>query len=152
MARIQRTSGNIFESPAEALVNPVNCVGVMGKGLALAFKRAFPAMFESYREACKAGELEPGRVHVWQAPDGASPRAVINFPTKRHFRSKSRLEDIEVTLPALTDAVSRLGIASIAIPGLGAGLGGLSWSDVEPPIVAAFETLPDVAVYLYVPR
>lgn len=149
---IHRNSGDIFDCPAEALVNPVNCVGVMGKGLALAFKRAFPPMFEAYREACKAGDLEPGRVHVWDNPDAGSPRVVINFPTKRHFRAKSRLEDIEVTLPALVDVVARLGLASIAIPALGAGLGGLAWSDVEPRVVSAFAALPEVDTYLYVPR
>lgn len=151
MAAIESTSGNIFDAKVDALVNPVNCVGVMGKGLALAFKKAFPAMFESYRTACKTGQLEPGRVHVWENPSPSPTRVVINFPTKRHFRSKSRLEDIEATLPALVDAVRTQAIGSVAIPALGAGLGGLAWSDVRPLVVAAFEST-DVSVLLYEPR
>ena len=152
MAAIESTSGNIFDARAEALVNPVNCVGVMGKGLALAFKNAFPAMFESYRSACKTGELEPGRVHVWENPAASSTRFVINFPTKRHFRSKSRLEDIEATLPALAEAVRSRGITSIAVPALGTGLGGLAWSDVRPLVVGTFESMGDVEVLLFEPR
>lgn len=151
MGAIESTSGNTFDAQAEALVNPVNCVGVMGKGLALAFKKAFPAMFEAYRDACKTGQLEPGRVHIWKNPSPSPTRFVINFPTKRHFRSKSRLEDIEVTLPALVEAARTHSIASLAVPALGAGLGGLAWSDVRPLIVGAFEST-DVSVLLYEPR
>jgi O-acetyl-ADP-ribose deacetylase (regulator of RNase III) len=152
MATIETATGNIFTARVEALVNPVNCVGVMGKGLALAFKKAFPPMFEDYRKACTAGELEPGRVHVWENPGASSTRFVINFPTKRHFRSKSRLDDIEATLPALVQAIESHQIASVAIPALGAGLGGLHWDDVEPRIRSAVAPLSTTEVVLYVPR
>jgi O-acetyl-ADP-ribose deacetylase (regulator of RNase III) len=134
-----------------ALVNPVNCVGHMGKGLALQFKKAFPANFKAYEAACRHGQVTPGRMLVHDSGMLTQPRYIINFPTKRHWRDKSRIEDIGTGLIALIDAVNELGIRSIAVPPLGCGLGGLDWNDVQPRIEAAFSTLSDVEVHLYVP-
>jgi O-acetyl-ADP-ribose deacetylase (regulator of RNase III) len=148
---IQTVTGNLLDADAEALVNTVNTVGVMGRGIALQFKRAFPENFRAYAQACKAGEVVPGRMFIHTTGAAANPKYIINFPTKRHWRSNSKLEDIEAGLAALAAAVQRLGIRSIAIPPLGCGLGGLDWGDVRPMIEGAFAELPDVAVDLYEP-
>lgn len=144
---IRVVRGNIFDAQVQALVNPVNCVGVMGKGLALAFKRAFPEMFRAYADACKAGDVVPGTMHVWQG----GPGYVINFPTKRHFRSKSRIDDVEAGLEDLVRVVRELELHSLAVPALGAGLGGLEWDAVRVRIEAALEPLAEVDVVLYAP-
>lgn len=149
---IRFTQGDIFTSEAAALVNPVNCVGVMGKGLALAFKRRFPAMFRAYAQACKAGLVQPGRVHVWHNDeDSKEPRFVINLPTKRHFRSKSRLEDVQAGLEDLARVLVDLEVPSVAVPALGAGLGGLAWDAVRPCIEAALGEVGGVDVIVYEP-
>ena len=149
-------NGDLLAADADALVNPVNCVGQMGKGLALAFKQRFPELTEGYKAACKTGELAPGKVFTQdlQLLRGSitRPRYIINFPTKRHWRSKSRLEDIEAGLSDLAATVMRLDIASIAVPPLGCGLGGLDWAEVRPRIEAAFQTLPNVRCLLFEPR
>lgn len=134
---IKETAGNLLEADVDALVNTVNTVGVMGKGIALQFKRAYPPMFEEYARAAAAGEVVRGRMHVW--PTGAidRPKYVVNFPTKGHWRAPSRLSDIEAGLRDLVDVVRQLDIRSIAIPPLGAGSGGLDWHDVEPLIRGA---------------
>lgn len=149
MIRIAR--GNLLQAPVEALVNTVNCVGYMGKGIALQFKQAFPANFKAYEAACKLGEVAPGRVLVHDHGMLIEPRYVINFPTKRHWRGKSRMDDIESGLAALVSEVRQRGIRSIAIPPLGCGLGGLEWDEVRPRIEAAFAAVPDVDVHLYAP-
>lgn len=123
--------GNMLDSGAQALVNPVNCVGVMGAGLALQFKRKFPANFIAYRHACKDGLVRPGKVFIFQDKE----KYIINFPTKRHWRDKSKLEDIDAGLVDMVAQVKRLGIKSVAIPKLGCGLGGLEWVDVLPLIL-----------------
>jgi len=143
--------GNIFDAEAEALVNAVNCVGVMGHGIAMQFKRAYPENFKSYKKACDAGEVFPGKMFVHDLNTIYNPRYIINFPTKRHWRGKSRLEDIETGLYDLIDVVDRSNISSIAIPPLGCGLGGLNWEDVRPLVVKAFEALPTVNVILFEP-
>lgn len=140
---------DILRSQAQALVNTVNCVGVMGKGLALQFKTAFPAMYASYVTACQRGELVPGRLHSFQI---AATRWVVNFPTKRHWRDSSRLDDIEAGLLALVVWVDTFGLGSIAVPALGCNNGRLQWSTVRPRIEAAFSELPSVKVELYPPR
>ena len=145
-------TGNLLHAQAEALVNTVNCVGIMGKGLALQFKQAFPQMYEAYRAACAAGEVQPGRMHLYETGASTPPRYIINFPTKRHWRAPSRMEDIDAGLVDLVQQVARLGLRSVAIPPLGSGNGGLDWSQVRPRIVAAFTALPDVEVLLYEPR
>ncbi len=134
------------------LVNTVNCVGVMGRGVALQFKRAFPANFEAYAAACKLHEVQPGRMFVFETKFLANPRYIINFPTKRHWRGKSRIEDIDAGLQALVEVIRRLGIRSIAIPPLGSGLGGLNWSDVRPRIAGALESVPDVHAIVFEPN
>lgn len=148
---ITRTSGNLLTSNAEALVNTVNTEGVMGKGIALQFKKAYPAMYDAYRAAAKAGEIRLGRVQVWESGQLTGARFVINFPTKGHWKSRSKLSDVEAGLADLIDVIRNLGIRSIAVPPLGCGNGGLDWQDVEPVIVAAFEQVPEVDVLLFAP-
>ncbi len=148
---IELTTGDILKANAEALVNTVNCVGFMGRGIAAQFRRAFPANFTAYQRACQRAELQPGQMLIVEIGSGRGPRWIVNFPTKRHWRSRSRLEDIESGLAALARDVRRLGIRSIAIPPLGCGLGGLHWSDVRPRIEQAMAELPDVRVLLFEP-
>lgn len=148
---IELTRGNLLEAPAEALVNTVNCVGYMGKGIALQFKQAFPANFKHYEAACHAGDMVPGKMMIHDNGGLVNPRYIINFPTKRHWKGKSRIEDIESGLSALVADVQRLGIRSIAVPPLGCGLGGLEWRVVRPMIEQAFAGLPDVQVLLFEP-
>ena len=118
-------TGDILAEAADALVNTVNCVGVMGRGIALQFKRAFPDNFKAYAARCKRDQIQPGRVFVFETGTIVPPRYIINFPTKRHWRGKSRLDDIEIGLESLAREIRARGIRSIAIPPLGSGLGGL---------------------------
>lgn len=152
---VRLTHGNLLDAPAEALVNTVNTVGVMGKGIALQFKQAYPENFEAYKRACDQGELEPGRVLVFDRGSlglgNVQPRYIVNVPTKRHWRGKSKLEYISAGLEALREEVIRLGIRSIAIPPLGCGNGGLDWNEVRPLIEGAFADLSEVDVLLYAP-
>jgi O-acetyl-ADP-ribose deacetylase (regulator of RNase III) len=143
--------GNLLEADVEALVNTVNCVGVMGKGIALQFKRAFPLNFKQYKDACNAGEVQPGRMLLTKVSDEQFPKYIINFPTKRHWKGKSNLDDIRSGLLALVDEVKKNDIRSIALPPLGCGNGGLDWQDVEPLIQAAFATLPNVEAIIFPP-
>jgi O-acetyl-ADP-ribose deacetylase (regulator of RNase III) len=130
---IETSKGNLLEAPVEALVNTVNTVGVMGKGIALQFKQAYPAMFRAYESACKAGELNLGEVHLFDLGGlVGGPRWIINFPTKGNWRANSRLSDIEAGLYNLVEAISRSNISSIAIPPLGCGHVGLDWKDATP--------------------
>jgi O-acetyl-ADP-ribose deacetylase (regulator of RNase III) len=144
---ISFVSGDLLASDAVALVNPVNCVGVMGAGLAAQFKRAYPHNFYVYQAACRRGELSPGRVLA--VKDGE--RWIVNVPTKRHWRDRSRFDDIAAGLIALVREVRARSLSSIAVPPLGCGLGGLPWDQVRPKIVDAFEALPDVRVLLFSP-
>jgi O-acetyl-ADP-ribose deacetylase (regulator of RNase III) len=148
---IEITRGDILAADVEALVNTVNCVGVMGRGIALQVKNAFPGNFKAYEAACHAGEMQPGRMFVFETGQFTHPRYVINFPTKRHWRGRSRLDDIDSGLAALVQEVKRLGIRSIAIPPLGCGLGGLEWAEVRPRIEAAFAELPEVRAVVFEP-
>jgi O-acetyl-ADP-ribose deacetylase (regulator of RNase III) len=148
---IDMTRGNLLMADAEALVNTVNCVGYMGNGIALQFKQAFPANFKAYEAACAAEQVVPGRMLIHDNGGLVNPRWIINFPTKRHWRGNSRLEDIANGLTALVADVRRLGIRSIAVPPLGCGLGGLDWGVVRPMIEGAFAALPDVKVLLFEP-
>ncbi|GAB6047441.1 macro domain-containing protein [Methyloparacoccus murrellii] len=149
---IEYTSGDILKCEADALVNTVNCVGVMGRGIALQFKNAFPENFKAYEAACKRQALEPGRMFVFETGQLTLPRFIINFPTKRHWRGKSRTGDIEAGLVDLVKVIRDKGIHSIAIPPLGAGLGGLDWSEVRPRIERALAELADVRVLVYEPN
>lgn len=149
---IDYTTGDILQTDAEALVNTVNCVGVMGRGIALQFKNTFPANFDAYAEACKRDEVQPGRMFVYETGFMQTPKYIINFPTKRHWRGKSRIEDIEAGLRALVEEIRTRGIRSIAIPPLGSGLGGLDWAQVRACIDAAMRELGDVRVTVFEPN
>jgi O-acetyl-ADP-ribose deacetylase (regulator of RNase III) len=150
---IEIAQGNLLETPVEALVNTVNTKGIMGKGIALQFKQAFPEMFRDYENACKAGEVQLGKMHVFDLGGLAgATHWIVNFPTKGHWRERSRLADIETALEDLVTTILRLGIRSIAIPPLGCGNGGLNWAEVRPRIEAAFINLPDVNVLLFAPK
>jgi O-acetyl-ADP-ribose deacetylase (regulator of RNase III) len=144
--------GNLLEADAEALVNTVNCVGVMGKGVALQFKQAFPENFRVYARACSKGEVVPGAMLVVPTGMIGNPKYVVNFPTKRHWKGKARLDDIREGLVALRGEVARLGIKSIAVPPLGCGSGGLQWNHVRPLIETALADLKAVEVLLYPPE
>ena len=148
---IELTRGDILKADAEALVNTVNCVGVMGRGIALQFRKAFPECFKAYKVVCDRKELHPGKMHVCDLGRLENPRLVINFPTKRHWKGKSKLEDVEAGLVALVDMVRQRNIRSIAIPPLGCGLGGLEWSEIRPRIERAFADLQDVQVLIFEP-
>jgi len=130
----------------------VNCVGIMGRGIALQFKNAWPENFRAYEAACKREEVQPGHMFIFDTAQLTAPRYIINFPTKRHWRGKSRMQDIDAGLEALVRDISSLGIRSVAIPPLGSGLGGLEWSAVRPRIEAAMDALPDVRVRIYEPK
>lgn len=149
---ISIAEGNIIKADAEALVNTVNCAGFMGKGIALQFKQAYPENFDAYAKACRSKHVKPGKMFVFETGQMFNPKYIINFPTKRHWRGKSRLEDIESGLNALVQEVKRLNIKSITVPPLGCGLGGLKWSVVRPMIEKAFSELVDVNVHLYEPH
>ena len=144
-------TGNFLEADTEALVNTVNTEGVMGKGIALQFKKKYPEMYEVYRRACDAGEVRPGMMHVFERKDMLNPRFIINFPTKRHWRSPARMEDLQSGLQALVFEIKERNIRSIAIPPLGCGNGGLDWAIVRPTIERALHDLKDVQVLLYPP-
>ena len=144
--------GNLLEAPADALVNTVNTVGIMGKGLALQFKQAYPGNFHAYESACRHGEVRLGRMFTYETGQLDKPRFVINFPTKGHWRSRSKLSDIKTGLVSLREVIQERHIESIAIPPLGCGNGGLEWSDVRPLIVEALGELPGVRVMVYPPQ
>ena len=128
------TQGNLLEERADALVNTVNTVGVMGKGIALMFKERFAENFRRYAAACKAGEVRTGRMFVTESGELDGPRWIINFPTKDHWRGKSRMEWIVAGLNDLRRFLVENKVKSVAIPPLGAGNGGLEWADVRAQI------------------
>jgi O-acetyl-ADP-ribose deacetylase (regulator of RNase III) len=148
---LELTNGNLLEAPVEALVNTVNTVGVMGKGIALEFRQAFPENFKVYAAACKREEVFPGKMLVVPTHRLGNPKFVINFPTKRHWKCKSRVEDVEAGLRDLVDLIRREKIQSIAVPPLGCGNGGLDWNVVRPKIEQALAEVPEVRVLLYAP-
>lgn len=148
---IRFKTGNIVDEDVEVLVNTVNCVGVMGRGIALQFKKAFPENFRAYAEACKLGEVQPGRVFLFETGRLTNPRYIINFPTKRHWRGRSRIDDIEAGLKALAEVVCQRGIRSIAVPALGSGLGGLEWSSVRQRIEVTLRDFDDLDAVVFEP-
>jgi O-acetyl-ADP-ribose deacetylase (regulator of RNase III) len=149
---IQYKIGDILADDAEALVNTVNCVGIMGRGIALQFKNAFPRNFHAYEQACDRHEIHPGKMFVFENDSLTNPRYIINFPTKRHWRGKSRIDDINSGLVALIEEIKSRQIRSIAIPPLGAGLGGLDWKEVRPRIESALKGLEGLDVRVYEPK
>lgn len=143
--------GNLLEADVDAVVNTVNTVGIMGKGIALMFKEQFPRNFEAYARACDAGEVRIGKMFVTENKELFGPRWIINFPTKTHWRVKTRVEWVEDGLKDLVRVIREKDIRSIAIPPLGCGNGGLNWSDVRPLIEAAMNELEDVNAIVYEP-
>ena len=148
---IRIETGDLLSQKVDAIVNTVNCVGVMGKGIALQFKRKWPKNFRAYETACKAGEVRPGKMFVFDAGGLLRPRFIINFPTKKHWRGKSEIEFIHTGLIDLVYRIKELRISSIAIPPLGCGNGGLDWGEVRPMIESALSELPDLDVRLFEP-
>ena len=148
---VEFKTGDILTEDSDALVNTVNCVGVMGRGIALQFKNAFPDNFKAYADACRRHEVEPGRMFVFETNQLANPRYIINFPTKRHWRSQSRMEDIDTGLKALREVIRERDIQSIAIPPLGSGVGGLNWSRVRQRIEGALRDFKNVHVVIFEP-
>lgn len=144
-------TGDLFNDNAEAIVNTVNCVGVMGRGIALQFKKRYPENFKEYEAKCKLGEITPGRVFVFETNSFINPKYIINFPTKRHWRGASRIEDIESGLVDLAKAIKKYEINSIAIPPLGSGLGGLDWFLVKSKIEVTLTDIEDVEINVYEP-
>jgi O-acetyl-ADP-ribose deacetylase (regulator of RNase III) len=139
-------SGNLFEAPVQTLVNTVNTVGVMGKGIALTFKEVFPEMFREYRALCERGELKIGGLHLWRGPT----RYVLNFPTKEHWRNPSKIEYIEAGLRSFVRMYERAGIHSVAFPPLGCGNGELDFAVVRPVMERYLAPLP-ITVLMYAP-
>ena len=152
---IEFKTGDMFTEPVEALVNTVNCVGVMGKGVALEFKNRWPENFKAYKKICDAKSLTPGQMFVFDTQElfpSSGPRYLINFPTKAHWRAKSRLEYVEDGLDALVDTIRKYEINTIAIPPLGCGNGGLQWSDVKKLIVSKLSNLDDLNIIVFEPK
>lgn len=149
---IEPTTGDLLKQhDVDAIINTVNCVGVMGKGIALQFKKKWPDNFKSYAAACKAKEVQLGKMHIYNLGGLASPRFIINFPTKDHWRSHSKIDDITAGLTDLVKQIKALGIQSIAMPPLGCGNGGLNWHKVKPLIEEAFAEIPEVTLKLFEP-
>ena len=146
------TEGNLLKAETEALVNTVNTVGVMGKGIALMFKEAFPENFLAYSAACKEHEIEVGRIFATERKDlVGGPKWIINFPTKKHWRNPSKIEWIRDGLQDLVRFIREHKIKSIALPPLGSGNGGLDWKEVRPVIEAALGNLEGVDVVVFEP-
>jgi O-acetyl-ADP-ribose deacetylase (regulator of RNase III) len=148
---IEFTKGNLLEANVDALVNTVNTVGVMGKGVALMFKEAFPDNFKAYEKACKHKEIRVGKMFVTERQNFIGPKWIINFPTKQHWRNPSKIEWIEEGLEDLKRTIIENNIRSLAIPPLGSGNGGLEWANVRPRIEAALGDLRDVQIVVYEP-
>ncbi len=154
--------GDLLESPAQTLVNTINCVGVMGKGIALEFRQRFPAMYQDYVKRCKKGQVQLGKPYLFPEPrsmgqlsllpdsESPEPRWVLNFPTKKHWRSKSYRTDIEAGLAYLEQHYRIWGITSLAVPALGCGNGGLPWQAVGPILYRHLSRL-HIPIELYAP-
>jgi len=145
------TTGNLLESSADAVVNTVNCVGVMGKGLALQVKQSYPAVFKRYAADCKKGLVQLGRVHIVDRQSLEPPFFIINFPTKGHWKARSNFEDIRLGLKSLRQTLSDFKIKSIALPPLGCGLGGLDWANVKALIETELAGLDGVNIFVFEP-
>ena len=148
---ITTAHGNLLEAEVDAVVNAVNTVGIMGKGIALMFKEHFPRNFEAYARACEADEVRVGKMFVTENKELFGPRWIINFPTKTHWRVKTQIEWVKEGLKDLVRVIRAKNIRSIAIPPLGCGNGGLNWQDVRPLIEAALGELDGVVAVVYEP-
>ena len=143
--------GDIFKTKVDALVNPVNCLGVCGAGLAAAFKDKFPDNYENYKLYCELDKIKPGKMHVFPLTPERGWKYIINFPTKQDWKFKSKLEDISLGLDDLILNIKKLNIKSIAIPALGCGLGGLDWKEVREEIDTKLKELDDVRILIFEP-
>ncbi|MCB9024754.1 MAG: macro domain-containing protein [Bdellovibrionaceae bacterium] len=141
-------TGNIFESKAQVITNAVNCKGVMGKGLAAQFKTKFPEMYDDYKAKCDKKNLRIGEPYLWLGDE----TEILNFPTKDDWKQPSKLEYIDSGLKYLANHYQEIGISTIAMPALGCGLGGLEWSEVSSLIEKYFGDLPDIEVFVYLPK
>ncbi|EKD28588.1 MAG: hypothetical protein ACD_79C00270G0007 [uncultured bacterium] len=148
---IKIIKGDILKQESEALVNTVNCVGVMGRGIALAFREAYPENYRLYKKSCDKKEVIPGRMFVYVSGDIFNTKYIINFPTKRHWKEKSHFEDIKSGLIDLANVIEKFAIKSITIPPLGCGLGGLDWKIVRPLIEDSLKHLTDVEINIIEP-
>lgn len=152
MAQWSECSGNILNDTSRALVNPVNCVGVMGKGLALQFKQHYPEMFDYYREACCGGYVQVGKVLCYRIATDPLDRYVVNFPTKEHWKDPSHMDYIATGLESLKEWILLKKVETIAIPPIGCGLGGLNWAEVFPLIQEALDPIENLTVNYYPPH
>ncbi len=148
---IRYCEGDLFADGAEAYVNAVNCVGVMGGGIARQFRIRYPDYNDDYERACGAGEVQLGRMHVYRQPEGAAPKYLVSFPTMRRPGEACDARDIETGLEDLRTVIRKEGMGSIAIPALGCGVGGLDWETVKPMIAKALQELDGCAVSVYQP-
>lgn len=148
--QITYKTGTLFTETVDALINTVNTVGIMGKGVALQFKDKYPDNYRQYKAACARGEVKIGQMFVTET-GLVTPRYIINFPTKEHWKGFSKLSYIEHGLDNLIETINRLQIRSIAMPPLGSGNGGLQWSIVKPLILDKINTLPEVSFTIYEP-
>lgn len=145
-------TGNILTDNSQAIVNTVNCVGIMGKGLALQYKKAFPSNFKEYKSACDKKLVTPGKMFITKYDDILGSKFIVNFPTKKHWKGASKIEYIDDGLEDLVHQINELNITSIAIPPLGAGLGGLDWELVKSRIIEFFKSVENVEINIYEPK
>ena len=138
--------GDILEAKTQVIVNPVNCKGIMGKGLALQFKKKYPAMYKEYKQECAEGKVTIGTLQLYKK---APKHWILNFPTKNHWRQKSKLEYIEKGLVAFKEKYEEWGITSIAFPRLGCQQGGLDWAEVKPLMEKYLADLPNLTVQIF---
>jgi len=147
------TKGDLLQqNDVDAIVNTVNCVGVMGKGIALQFKKKWPGNFKEYATACKDNIIKIGKMHVYETDNMFLPKYIINFPTKNHWKEKSKIKYIQEGLDDLIIQIKKYHINSIAIPPLGCGNGGLNWQEIKLLIEEKFKQLPEVKVILFEPN
>lgn len=145
------TKGDLFQSDAEAIVNTVNCVGIMGKGIAKGVKERYPDVYKEYRSLCDMKQMRPGKILTVPTNELIGAKYIVNFPTKRHWRNNSRLDDIELGLESLVEEIKQLGFKSIAIPPLGCGNGGLNWKDVKPLVIKYLKGIKDIEITVFEP-
>ncbi len=149
---IRFSTGDLFDEDVEALVNAVNCVGVIGRGISLQFKERFPANFRAYASACHRDQVRPEIMFVFKTGQPNNPRYIINFPAKRHWNNESLIADIEAGLDSLADLIRARKITSIAVPPLGSGLGSLNWTEVRPRIERSLGDLKGVEIIVFEPH
>ena len=146
-----KKQGDLLKEDVQAYVNTVNCVGIMGKGIALQFKMKYPENYKLYKKACNKNKVQIGKMFITEINDLFDTKYIINFPTKKHWKGKSKLEYIEKGLDDLAKQVRKLNIKSIVIPPLGCGFGGLHWKEVRPLIEQKLSSIEDVKIILYAP-